>query len=116
MPYMLLIHEPVGQRATRTEAEGRAVYGRMLGFADALKARGLLLGVESLGSQAEASRVQVREGRPQVLDGPFAEAKEMVGGFFLIDCASREEAIAIDRKSTRLNSSHIQKSRMPSSA
>ena len=98
MPYMLLIHEPVGQRATRTEAEGRAVYGRMLGFADALKARGLLLGVESLGSQAEASRVQVREGRPQVLDGPFAEAKEMVGGFFLIDCASREEAIAIAKQ------------------
>jgi hypothetical protein len=37
----------------------------------------------------------VRNGRPQVLDGPFAEAKEMIGGFFLIDCATREEAIAI---------------------
>ena len=98
MPYMLLIHEPVGQRATRTEAEGRAVYGRMLSFADELKARGLLLGVESLGSQAEASRVQVREGRPQVHDGPFAEAKEMVGGFFLVDCASREEAVAIAKQ------------------
>ena len=37
----------------------------------------------------------VRNGRPQVLDGPFAEAKEMIGGFFLVDCNTREEAIAI---------------------
>jgi hypothetical protein len=37
----------------------------------------------------------VRGGRPQDVDGPFAEAKEMVGGFFLLDCRSREEALAI---------------------
>ena len=95
MPYMLLIMEPPGQRLSRTEAEGHAVYERMLGFADELHARGQLLAVESLNSQANAVRVQVREGRPQVLDGPFAEAKEMVGGFFLVDCRTRAEAIAI---------------------
>jgi hypothetical protein len=37
----------------------------------------------------------VRGGRPRVLDGPFAEAKEMVGGFFLVDCKTRDEAVAI---------------------
>ena len=37
-------------------------------------------------------------GRAQVLDGPFAEAKEMVGGFFLVDCDTREEAVAIARE------------------
>ena len=42
MSYMLLIHEPVGQRQTRTLAEGQAVYDRMLRFADELKSRGVL--------------------------------------------------------------------------
>jgi hypothetical protein len=98
MPYMLLIHEEVGQRATRTEAEGAAVYDRMVRYAGQLKERGVLLGVESLQSQDErAARVAVRGGRVQMLDGPFAEAKEMVGGFFLVDCATREEALAIAR-------------------
>lgn len=95
MPYMLLIHEPVGQRNTRTEDEGRAVYDRMLRFAGDLKAKGLLLGAESLSPQTKAARVRVQGGKSQVIDGPFAEAKEMVGGFFLLDCATREEAIAI---------------------
>ena len=95
MPYMLLIVEPTGQRLERTEAEGRAVYDRMLRFADELKEKGLLLGVESLSSQSTAARVKVRGGQPVVLDGPFAEAKEMIGGFFLVNCATREEAVAI---------------------
>jgi hypothetical protein len=95
MPYMLLVVEPPGQRQTRTEAEGREVYGRMQQFAQDLRERGQLLAVESLSSQANAVRVQVREGRPQLMDGPFAEAKEMVGGFFLIDCKTRAEAVAI---------------------
>ena len=96
MPYMLLIIEPTGQRLTRNEAEGREAYASMLRFGERLKQRGLLLASESLKSQDQsAARVAVRNGRPQVLDGPFAEAKEMIGGFFLIDCATREEAIAI---------------------
>lgn len=96
MPYLLLIHEPVGQRATRTQAEGEAVYEHMLQFGRGLKARGLLLASESLLTpDAGSARVQVSAGRPQVLDGPFAEAKEMIGGFFLLNCETREEAVAI---------------------
>jgi hypothetical protein len=93
MSYMLLIVEPVGQRAGRTEDEGRALYERMLGFADDLKRRGLLLAAQSL--KTEASRLEVRDGRRSLVDGPFAEAKEMVGGYFLLDCATREQAVAI---------------------
>jgi hypothetical protein len=98
MPYMLLILEEPGQRATRNDAEGHAVYERMLRFADDLKTRGVLMAVESLSSQHDAARVRVNGGRAQVLDGPFAEAKEMVGGFFLVDCKTREEAVAIARQ------------------
>ncbi len=95
MTYLLLINEPVGQREARGEAAGREAYARMQRFGEALHARGLLRAVESLKSHADAARVEVREGRTKVIDGPFAEAKEMIGGFFLLDGASREEALAI---------------------
>ena len=98
MPYMLLMVEPPEQRRTRTESEGRAVYERMVRFGEELKDRGMLLASESLESQARAARVQVRSGKASVLDGPFAEAKEMVGGFFLVDCRTREEAIEIAKR------------------
>ena len=95
MPYMLLILEPPGQRATRTEKEGRALYERMERFAEDLKARGVLRGVESLRTDAAGVRVRARGGRREQIDGPFAESKEMVGGFFILDVATREEAVAI---------------------
>ena len=97
MSYMLLIVEPAGQRVERGVEEGKRVYARMLQFAGALKERGVLSAVESLASDtvANSARVQVREGRQRLVDGPFAEAKEMVGGFFLLNVATREEAIAI---------------------
>ncbi|RDK02151.1 YciI family protein [Paraburkholderia lacunae] len=95
MSYMLLIVEPPEQRIERGEAAGREVYDEMVRFAADLKERGKLLAVESLTSTDDAVRVQVREGRARLLDGPFAEAKEMIGGFFLLDCETREEAVAI---------------------
>lgn len=95
MAYMLLIHEPVGQRATRSRAEGEAVYERMRRFGADLRRRDLLLAAESLANETTGTRVQVREGRAQLLDGPFAEAKEMVGGFFLLNCKTLDEAKAI---------------------
>ena len=93
MPHMLLIHEPVGQRATRSDAEGRAVYDRMLRWGDELKERGLLLGAESLSSLDHAVRVSTAGGRARIVDGPFAEAKELVAGYTLIQVNSREEAL-----------------------
>lgn len=92
---MLLIIEPTDQRGTRSAPEGRQVYERMLGFTKNLKERGVLLASESLRSHADAVRVQARQGRSRILDGPFSEAKEMIGGFFLIDCKTRDEAVAI---------------------
>ncbi|MFL9908837.1 YciI family protein [Paraburkholderia sp. RL17-337-BIB-A] len=95
MSYMLLIVEPPKQRIERGEQAGREVYDQMVRFAADLKERGKLLAVESLTSSSDAVRVQVRDGQPKLLDGPFAEAKEMIGGFFLLDCETREEAVAI---------------------
>ena len=98
MPHMLLMVEPVGQRSTRTVAEGEAAYASMVRFGEDLKARGLLLASESLQSTANAVRVNISGGRAHVLDGPFAEAKEMVGGFFLLATESRAEAVEIAKQ------------------
>lgn len=95
MSYMLLIVEPLEQRSERTEQAGRELYDRMNEFAGGLRERGKLLGAESLTSTRDAVRVTVRDGQSRLVDGPFAEAKEMVGGFFLLNVDTREEAVAI---------------------
>lgn len=95
MAFVLLIHETIGQRAERGPVEGEAIFARMVAWAHDLKARGQLTVFESLAGAEVAARVQVSAGKPQVLDGPFAEAKEMVGGFFLLTCDTRQQAIEI---------------------
>lgn len=98
MSYMLLIIEPTGQRRARTEQEGRELYDEMLRFSESLKERGLLQLSQSLRSDAEAVRVRSREDRFSTVDGPFAEAKEMVGGFFMLNCEDRDQAVELARE------------------
>jgi hypothetical protein len=98
MAYMLLMVEPIGQRQARTPAEGREAYASMVRWGESLKQRCLLLASESLRSQTSAVRVQRRAGRPHITDGPFAETKEMIGGFFLVACATREEAVELAKE------------------
>lgn len=95
MSYMLLIVEPMGQRQERGRAEGEQVFQQMMDYAADLERRGLLLGCNALASTKHAVRLQAPEGKPRLLDGPFAEVKEIVGGYFLLSCASQEEAIEI---------------------
>lgn len=95
MSYMLLILEDGEQRRARPKEARRVAFDRMTNFGEDLKARGLYLASDALASDAEGVRVELRAGKRVLLDGPFSESKEMVGGFFLIDCASREEAVAI---------------------
>jgi hypothetical protein len=95
MPYMLLIMEPPTQRAERGLEAGKKVYEQMLQWGAGLHERGLLVAGESLASDTKGVRVQKRDGRLSLVDGPFTEAKEMIGGFFLLKCATRDEAAAI---------------------
>ena len=98
MPFMLLIAEPRGQRDTRALSEGEALYARMVAFSQELAAEGKLIDAHALTADTNGARVQVRGGRTNIVDGPFAEAKEMIGGFFLLDCATHDEALAIARR------------------
>jgi hypothetical protein len=95
MSYMLLIVEPTGQRSERGLQAGKEVYDRMLQFTAELQERGVLEASNSLASTKRAVRLQKRDGRTALTDGPFAEAKEMIGGFFLLNVTTRDEALAI---------------------
>lgn len=95
MHYLLLISEPRGQRAERSESQGRDVYGEMLAYAESLKREGVLRGVESLQHDGRGVRLQVRDGDARWTDGPFSEVKEMIGGFFLIDVPDLAAAKAV---------------------
>ena len=95
MSYALLIVEPVDQRQARGPEAGREVYERMLQFSAGLQARGVLQAVQSLTGPSQAQRLTVRNGKPSVVDGPFAETKEMVGGFFLLQNVNHAQALAI---------------------
>ena len=95
MRYMLIVVEPRGQRGARSEEEGRALYTEMVEFGQGLAARGQLVASESLRPDLHGVRIERRDERVSLIDGPFAEAREMIGGFFLIECDSRDEAVAI---------------------
>ena len=84
MTYALLVVEPFGQRSTRTDAEGREVYARMVRFSEELKQRGLLTVSQSLKTGASDARVKVRGDSLAITDGPFTETNEVIGGFFLL--------------------------------
>lgn len=93
MPHMLLIVEPIGQREQRGVEGGKVAYQQMLDFTDELRRAGVLMATSSLSTAA--TRLQRPQGAAaRVLDGPFAEAKEMVGGFFLLDVPTKAQALA----------------------
>ena len=96
MDYMLLIIEDPGERLRPPVEERRERYRTMVAFADDLAARGKLKVAQALALPGQGGvRVRRRGEEPAMVDGPFAEAKELVGGFFYLDCADRDEALAI---------------------
>jgi hypothetical protein len=98
MTYALLVVEPPGQRRTRSDAEGREVYASMERFGQELKRRGLLTVSQSLKIGASDARLKMHGESAVITDGPFSETKEVIGGFFLLTCETREEAIEIARE------------------
>jgi len=91
MAYLLTIIEPPGQRAERGLERGRDAFAQMQAFAERLAARGVLRDVHALKSAA--TRVQRHDGTVRQVDGPFAETKEMIGGVFVLDGVTRDEAL-----------------------
>src|SRR5262245_35643928 len=92
MKYMLLIY---GAEGAWTEDERRACMVESLGVCDELAAQGKFQGASPLQPVATAVSVRVRDGRTLVTDGPFAETTEQLGGYFVLDLADLDEAIAV---------------------
>ena len=94
MRFLLLIHGDEKAEAALSGDERRAIVEQHMAFAGSLREQGkLLLGEALLGSDASAI---VRPGRtPLVTDGPFSETKEIVGGFYVVECESRDEAVEL---------------------
>ena len=75
-----------------------AIFAEMGKFAGGLASQGKLKGGNPLKPEAEGARIRLEAGDARVTDGPFAETKEIVGGYFVIECDSRAEAIEIAMK------------------
>ncbi len=98
MKYLILIHSNPASRAAweQMSDEWRTGFGRShLDLTKQLAEEGVLAGNEGLQPPETAKWVSVRDGRTLASDGPFAEVKEHLAGYYLVDCASMDEAVAI---------------------
>lgn len=95
MKYMLLIYHEEQDWNRHTEAERQQIYGEYRQLIQELQSNGKYLVGDELQPSATANSVRVRNGRQLVTDGPFAETREQLGGFFLIDANDLDEANSI---------------------
>ena len=92
MKYMLLIY---GDENVLNDAEREECYEESTQLAHDLKSNGQFLGTNPLQSVSTATSVQIRGGKRVVTDGPFAETREQLGGYFLVEAGGLDEAIEI---------------------
>ena len=89
---MLMIPKGYESAAPGTVPDAKAVES-MMKYNESLQKAGVLLALDGLHPPSMGARVSFEGGKPKVTDGPFAEAKEVLGGYWMIDVKSREEAI-----------------------
>jgi hypothetical protein len=95
MNYLLLIYHDEQAWNSHTEAERQEIYREYRQLREELISRGQFLTGDQLQATTNANTVRVRDGKHLVTDGPFAETREQVGGFFLIAAKDLDEATAI---------------------
>ena len=95
MRYLCLIYEEEKKWATMSEAEANAIMGEYFAFTDGVKKSGHYVGGEALQPTNTATSVRVRQGKTSTTDGPFAETKEQLGGYYLIEARDLNDAIQV---------------------
>lgn len=95
MRYMLLIWENEAISAAQSETEHSADIAEHIALADDLRRHGRFVGGDPLLPSETAMTVRVRNGRTVSTDGPFAETREQLGGYYIVDCETLDEACAI---------------------
>ncbi|HEX2618643.1 MAG TPA: YciI family protein [Phototrophicaceae bacterium] len=94
MKYLLMIYEDEnGARKNMTEADLQAEMAAYYAYGEELEKSGIFVAGEALHPITSATTVRVRDGKTLTTDGPFAETKEQLGGYYLLECKDLDEAI-----------------------
>jgi hypothetical protein len=93
MEFVLLIHSDERAGAQMSDADRAAQHDAYKAYTEELVKAGVMRAGNPLQPSNGGAKVTVREGKTRIIDGPFTESKEVLGGYYIIDCASREEAI-----------------------
>ena len=109
MRYLCLIYDEEKQLAAMSQSESDAFMGEYFAFTDGIRKSGHYIGGEALQSVQTATTVRSRNGKISATDGPFAETREQLGGFYLINAKDLNEAIQVAAKipSARLGSVEV---------
>ncbi|MGQ0650309.1 MAG: YciI family protein [Gemmatimonadaceae bacterium] len=98
MKYLCLIYESEAEAMKLSKEEGEKVFGEYFTFTEDIGKSGHLLGGEALEPTSTATTVRVRGGKVQTTDGPFAETKEQLGGYYLIEAKDLNDAIQVSAR------------------
>jgi hypothetical protein len=104
---MIVIPKGYEKAATGTAPSAEAV-SKMMEYNKSLQKAGVLLALDGLTPPSTGARISFAGGKPSVTDGPFAEAKEAVGGYWIIQVRSREEAIEWAKRAPMANNEIIE--------
>lgn len=109
MRYLCLIYDDESKWGSMPKEEADAMMGEYFAFTEDIKQNGQHLGGEALQPTQTATTVRVRNGRISTTDGPFAETKEQLGGYYLINAKDLNEAIQVAARipSARLGSVEV---------
>jgi hypothetical protein len=109
MQYLCLIYEDETLWQKMPKAEADKIYGEYVAFGDGIKKSGHYVGGNALQPTQTATKVRVRNGKVSSTDGPFAETKEQLGGYYLVEAKDLNDAIQVASKipSARLGSVEV---------
>jgi hypothetical protein len=108
MRFMMLVIPKAYEHAGADFVPPADLVARMTKYNESLAKAGVLLGLDGLHPPAQAARVTFAGGKPRVTDGPFAESKELVGGYWMIQARSKEEAVEWARRAPMLEGDIIE--------
>src|SRR5918992_1392441 len=95
MKYLCLIYSDEKRIASLPEGESRSMMGDYMAFTEGIKKSGPLIGAERPQPTHTATTIRSRNGKVTTTDGPFAETKEQLGGFYMIEAKDLDDAIAV---------------------
>ncbi len=109
MQYAILIYETAQEMSKRNDPKlAEAYWGAWTAYAQAIAESGIMRGGEGLGHPSTATQVSLKDGKRHVQDGPFADTKEQLGGFFIIEVENLDQALAWAARCPAMGNGHVE--------